>query len=123
MKHLITTLALLLAINFAGISTAHAAIKIYVKNCADKEMTVHAYNARDSALIVPYQTQSVSKGEGKSVKCKGQGKGFCKVRNIDTDLGRCTFDNFLTKVDKNKWIKITDCESYEKNLSSEPSCD
>ena len=124
MKQFISTLLILLAINLAGMSTAQAAIKIYVKNCAGMRVSVGTFNAKDSVQSVHYEVNEFIIGEGSSLKCKGQGKGFCRVRL--RAINNCEDeDGFTTKVDKNKWIKITSCESdgYEKNLSSEPSCD
>ena len=123
MKQLITTLALLIAINLAGISTAQAAIKVYVKNCHNKTMNIGTFNPNDGVQLNFYQDKDFSEGDGKSLKCQGQSKGYCRVSNQYEDNDKCQYGTFNTKVQKNKWIKITDCKSYEKNLSSEPSCD
>ena len=122
MKQLITTLALLLAINIAGISTASAAIKVYVKNCSDKRMTIGATNPKDSIGVVFYQSRTFGSGDSKSLKCQGQGKGYCKV-SVKSSRDCEEQDVLGTKVDKNKWIKVLGCNDFEKDLSSEPSCD
>ncbi len=99
---------------------AQADIKIYVKNCSGSKMDVDTFNAKDDSWISPYQSKSISHNDSKKMKCKGQGVGRCRI-NTDCSLSK---GSIKTRVKKNKWIKITACDSYEdKNSSTEPSCD
>ena len=96
---------------------AQAAIKIYVKNCADTNVKVETFDAKDGEMSFAYQTKNVSPNESKKMKCKGQGKGFCNVITCNGSKGTAK------KVKKNKWIKMESCTAYEKNFNSEPNCD
>lgn len=98
---------------------AYADIKVYVKNCADFAIGIETFNGKDSTWLVNYDYKTLDIGSGKSLKCKGQGKGKCKV---NTTCGP-NDGEIKTSVKKNKWIKITGCNSYEnKNSDTEPSC-
>ena len=66
--------------------SAHAEVSVKVKNCANNQITVCSYNGKDSSMLVQYQRASfIEQGKGKKLKCKGQGKGGCKLMVIVSD--------------------------------------
>ena len=101
---------------------AQADIKVYVKNCAYSKVRVSSFHAKDSAMTLSYQSKKISSGDSAKLKCKGQGKGYCKLIACNGDKPSSI------KVRKGKWVKVTDCgagyQPYYKNTNSdtEPSC-
>lgn len=119
-KNIKNTLLLCGVSSMLGLSTAVSAdIKVYVKNCTGSSLKVISFNGKDAIRLTEYQSKTVKNGESVSLKCKGQGKGRCYVSNRDDEVCGNTGEQ---KVDKNKWIRYDSCDSYERNLTTEPSC-
>lgn len=88
-------------------SGAQAITRIDVVNCAASDnsgakWTFCSFNAKDSSKTFPYQSKELRIGRSAELKCKGEGKGYCKVKvgnpNDDNKCGRSK----TYKLDKNK---------------------
>ncbi len=117
-KH--TALTLFITASLGLSFNAQADIKVYVKNCAGQEVNVKSFNAKDNSMSVAYQAKKLIHDKGKSFKCKGQGKGRCKLEFTCNGEKQ----NERVRLKKNKWIKLTGCTNYaDRNSATEPSCD
>jgi hypothetical protein len=106
-------------------SDAHADIAVWVQHCntrakdgADNKHPVEvcSYNAKDTSLSVSYEQKSVPYKHVRKLKCKGEGKGFCKIRwdwedGLDSD---CNSSDEKTKVDKGKYLILYDGGGKDK---------
>ena len=86
----------------------YADIKLDIRNCTGEDIDIRAYNAKDSSLGVPYsEKKDVKPGKKVTLKCKGEGKGFCKVRVYGITCGGSFSDIAFHKVRK-KTLSVVD---------------
>ena len=70
-------------------TTAHANQKVRVKNCSGEKMLVCTFDGKDSATVAEADFKRLENGKTTTLKCKGQGKGGCKVKADGRDNSAC----------------------------------
>lgn len=75
---------------FAGSSQAGDEARMQkIRNCADHDVLVCAYNAKDGFGAVQSWSKVLSKGEQGQIKCKGQGQKLCRVAMVKANGKSC----------------------------------
>ena len=109
-------------------SSAHAKVKLKVKNCADTKMLVCVFNGKDSSLFAESDFARIKDGDSATLKCEGQGKGGCKIK-VNTDASKTCVSgtnthikgrykgHFLLYGDEgsSQFIKVTESEYKDSN--------
>ena len=122
----ITVLASIFFATFSLFQIKNKTISVYVVNCVQtkKKIRVSAFNPKDGAKFTAYSDGFVNYGSMKRFKCKGQGKGFCRL-NVGIPNG--TASSGWGKIKKIRYAKITIRGGKNNKVrvtesSSKPSC-
>ncbi|SMF82052.1 hypothetical protein [Pseudobacteriovorax antillogorgiicola] len=84
-------------------SSSFAEISVDIRNCSGKSISIKSYNAKDGSMSSSYDYKTAKAGQKKTLKCKGQGKGFCKIRIWGPTCGNGSLKwTKLYRLDKNK---------------------
>lgn len=118
-----------------GAGAARADIQVNIRNCTEFNLTVEAYDAKDTLKAVPASKEQLAadnSGESKQLHCAGEGEGYCQMSLIVALAGSCSGvggnESFNFHLDSGKWVVVTaggdsSCEiGIEKNLDSAPAC-
>ncbi len=110
------------ALSFSLVGASHASIRVHVKTCTGG-MTVSTFDAKDSSKTTPFKTRRITGPSSKVYKCRGQGKGFCKVK-----LSYSSMATKWVKLKKHQWLMVEKVQSgsytqFQLTKSkTEPTC-
>jgi hypothetical protein len=128
-----------LAAGLLGAGTARADIEVHVMNCSGTSIGVETYDAKDHQQSIPYSKTTVQSKATATLKCEGQGKGYCHTyiaMSPDQCAGSVTSGSAVISggdlefnLDSGKWAVVTGGEIVkgsctpvvQENLASAPA--
>lgn len=111
--------ALMVAAAGLGAREARADIQVHVMNCTpdSDDLEFQSYDAKDSVKVVAADTKKVnSKGASATLKCAGEGKGYCQmvlaildkpIPCANTDSSGGIAGSLQFNLDSGKWVVVT----------------
>ena len=95
-----------------------AEIKVDIRNCTGEKIDIKSYNAKDGSQLNPYTKKNdVKPGRKVTLKCKGQGKGFCKIKVNGLNCGGSFSDVAFHRIDKNTTSVVDATGEWKKRKS------
>jgi len=117
-------LVLTLVVLALGTGSAWADIQVHVMNCTQGSIKAQSFDAKDSVKEVAASSKTIGAGQSATLKCAGEGKGFCQmiIVVLSPPAGTCDNTDFSSGVggsvqfnlDSGKWAVMTGYERHKE---------